>query len=134
MAPAATRAGVGTPALEAAGVSKRYGDRDALSSVDLVARPGALHGLLGPNGAGKTTLLRVLLGLVRRDAGSVRLFGRDLRPMAGPLPDGRPALSRLRPSIPICRGGGTSRCSRVSTTIHDPIAGNESAARWTRSA
>ena len=85
---AATRAEVGAPALEAAGVSKRYGDRDALSSVDLVARPGALHGLLGPNGAGKTTLLRVLLGLVRRDAGSVRLLGRDLRPMAGPLPDG----------------------------------------------
>jgi ABC-2 type transport system ATP-binding protein len=76
-----------TPALEAAGVSKRYGDRDALCGVDLVVRPGILHGLLGPNGAGKTTLMRVLLGLVRRDAGSIRLLGRDLDSTAG-LPDG----------------------------------------------
>ena len=75
------------PALEAAGVSKRYGDRDALCGVDLVVRPGVLHGLLGPNGAGKTTLMRVLLGLVRRDAGSIRLLGRDLDSTAG-LPDG----------------------------------------------
>jgi len=70
-------------ALEAVGVCKRYGDRDALSDVDLVVRPGVLHGLLGPNGAGKTTLMRVLLGLVRRDAGSVRLLGRDLDAAAG---------------------------------------------------
>ena len=56
--------------------------------VDLIARPGRLHGLLGPNGAGKTTLMRVLLGLVRRDAGTVRLLGRDLDSTAGPVPDG----------------------------------------------
>src|SRR5262245_60765052 len=43
-------------ALEALGVSKRYAERDALSSVDLIAHRGQLHGLLGPNGAGKTTL------------------------------------------------------------------------------
>jgi len=76
-----------SPALEAVGVSKRYGDRDALRGVDLIAQPGRLHGLLGPNGAGKTTLMRVLLGLVRRDAGSVRLLGQDLDSMAGRLPD-----------------------------------------------
>ena len=69
-------------------MSKRYGDRDALCGVDLVARPGGLHGLLGPNGAGKTTLMRVLLGLVRRDAGTVRLLGGDLRL------DGRTAARR----------------------------------------
>src|SRR5262245_13585672 len=67
-----------SPALEAVGVSKRYGDRDALCGVDLTAQPGQLHGLLGPNGAGKTTLMRVLLGLTRRDAGSVRMFGREM--------------------------------------------------------
>ena len=61
-------------ALEARGVSKRYADVHALSAVDLTVRPGEVHGLLGPNGAGKTTLLRVLLGLVRRDAGSVRVL------------------------------------------------------------
>src|SRR5260221_6755875 len=75
-------------ALEALGVSKRYGDRDALCRVDLVARPGRLHGLLGPNGAGKTTLMRVLLGLARRDAGSVQLLGCGLESTAGPVPDG----------------------------------------------
>ena len=74
-------------ALEARGVSKRYGHRDALSNVDIVATPGQLHGLLGPNSAGKTTLMRILLGLVRRDAGDVRLLGAELNP-AGPLPDG----------------------------------------------
>jgi ABC-2 type transport system ATP-binding protein len=62
-------------ALEALGVSKLYGTREVLSRVDLVARPGQLHGLLGPNGAGKTTLMRVLLGLVRRDAGTVQMLG-----------------------------------------------------------
>jgi ABC-2 type transport system ATP-binding protein len=75
-------------ALEALGVSKRYGDCEALSSVDLVARPGRLHGLLGLNGAGKTTLMRVLLGLVRRDAGTVRLLGCRLESTAGGIPDG----------------------------------------------
>src|SRR5215475_14937658 len=74
-------------ALEATGVSKSYAARDALRNVDLVARRGEIHGLLGPNGAGKTTLLRVLLGLVRRDAGSVHLLGRPLD-FAEPLPDG----------------------------------------------
>src|SRR6185295_17565621 len=74
-------------ALEAIGVSKRYGDRDALCGVDLMARPGELHGLLGPNGAGKTTLMRILLGLVRRDAGTVHLLGCSLDSTAGPVPD-----------------------------------------------
>jgi ABC-2 type transport system ATP-binding protein len=75
-------------ALEALGVSKRYGDRDALCGVDLIARPGRLHGLLGPNGAGKTTLMRVLLGLVQRDAGTVHMLGCGLDSPAGPVPDG----------------------------------------------
>ena len=75
-------------ALEAIGVSKRYGSREVLSGVDLIVRPGQLHGLLGPNGAGKTTLMRVLLGLVRCDAGTVRLLGCHLDSTAKPVPDG----------------------------------------------
>jgi ABC-2 type transport system ATP-binding protein len=75
-------------ALEARGVAKRYGDRAALRDVDLVASAGQVHGLLGPNGAGKTTLLRVLLGLVRRDGGTVRLFGQPVDTFAGPVPAG----------------------------------------------
>ena len=62
------------------------------------SEPGSLHGLLGPNGAGKTTLLRVLLGLVRRDAGSVRLLGRDFDFASGPLPEASPGSSK-RPAF-----------------------------------
>ena len=75
-------------ALEAVGVSKRYGRHDALGGVNVVARFGQVHALLGPNGAGKTTLMRILLGLVGRDAGRVRLLGRDLDSTGGPVPGG----------------------------------------------
>ena len=78
----------GPLAVQAAGIVKRYGDHEALCGVDLAARPGRLHGLLGPNGAGKTTLMRVLLGLVRRDAGSVQLLGSAVDSTAGPIPAG----------------------------------------------
>jgi ABC-2 type transport system ATP-binding protein len=77
-----------TTVLEANGVSKRYGEREALCGVDLIARRGQLHGLLGPNGAGKTTLIRVLLGLVRRDAGTVRILGREVGPDERQVADG----------------------------------------------
>jgi ABC-2 type transport system ATP-binding protein len=77
------------PAVEARGVTKRFGNRTALCDVELVARPGQMHGLLGPNGAGKSTLLRILLGLIRRDAGTVQLLGKPLDSSgAPPLPDG----------------------------------------------
>jgi ABC-2 type transport system ATP-binding protein len=75
-------------ALEARGVSKRYGEHDALHNVDLIVRPGRLHGLLGPNGAGKTTLMRVVLGLARRNSGSLRLLGHSCDSTDGPLPSG----------------------------------------------
>ena len=73
-------------ALRAHGVSKRFGDRQALDGVDLTARYGEVHGLLGPNGAGKTTLLRVVLGLIRRDAGSLDLLGRRVEFVGGGVP------------------------------------------------
>ncbi len=63
--------------LELTGVRRSHGDRLALAGVDLAVRPGEVHGLLGPNGAGKTTLLRIVLGLLRPDAGSVLLGGRS---------------------------------------------------------
>jgi ABC-2 type transport system ATP-binding protein len=61
----------------ARGLSKRYDSIQALDAVDLEVRRGEVRGLLGPNGAGKTTLLRLLLGLVRPDAGSVELLDGD---------------------------------------------------------
>ncbi len=62
-----------------AGVSKRYGRRQALRGVDLVLEPGGALGLLGPNGAGKTTALRLLLGFVRPSEGDVTLQDRAPR-------------------------------------------------------
>ena len=67
--------------VEVRGLVKRYGAITAVDDVDLTVAAGDVYGYLGPNGAGKTTSLRMMLGLIRPTAGSVRLFGRD--PMAG---------------------------------------------------
>ena len=59
------------------GVVKRFGSTTALDGLDLTVAGGEVHGFLGPNGAGKTTTLRVLLGLMRIEAGSVSVLGMD---------------------------------------------------------
>ena len=65
------------PPIEVRGLVKRYGELVAVDDVDLTVEPGDVFGYLGPNGAGKTTSLRMMLGLIRPTAGTVRLFGRD---------------------------------------------------------
>jgi ABC-2 type transport system ATP-binding protein len=72
--------------IEARGLVKRYGELVAVDHVDLTVREGDVYGYLGPNGAGKTTSLRMLLGLIRPDGGTARLFGHD------PLLEGARAL------------------------------------------
>jgi len=64
-------------AISVSGLVKVFGSTRALDGLDLEVRGGEVHGFLGPNGAGKTTTLRVLLGLLRADAGRVRLLGGD---------------------------------------------------------
>jgi ABC-2 type transport system ATP-binding protein len=64
-------------AIEVTGLVKTFGSARALDGLDLVVRRGEVHGFLGPNGAGKTTTIRVLLGMLRADAGDVRLLGGD---------------------------------------------------------
>jgi polyether ionophore transport system ATP-binding protein len=59
------------------GLVKTFGTTRALDGLDLSVRAGEVHGFLGPNGAGKSTTIRILLGLLRKDAGEVRLFGGD---------------------------------------------------------
>ena len=72
--------------IEARGLVKRYGEVTAVDHVDLTVEAADVYGYLGPNGAGKTTSLRMLLGLIRPDAGTAKLFGRD------PLVEGARAL------------------------------------------
>ncbi|WP_431906087.1 ABC transporter ATP-binding protein [Micromonospora carbonacea] len=63
--------------IEISGLVKTFGRTRALDGLDLTVRAGEVHGFLGPNGAGKSTAIRVLLGLLRADAGTVRLLGGD---------------------------------------------------------
>jgi sulfate transport system ATP-binding protein len=64
--------------IEVEGVSKRFGSAVALDGVDVEVPDGSLTALLGPSGGGKSTLLRVIAGLERPDAGTVRIGGRDV--------------------------------------------------------
>ena len=66
------------PVLSATGLIKTYGGRAVVRGVSLEMAGGEIVGLLGPNGAGKTTTFSIVVGLVRPDAGEVRLSGRDL--------------------------------------------------------
>ncbi len=63
-------------AVDAVNVTKRYGDLTAVDAITLQVAQGEVYGVLGPNGAGKTTFLRMLFGLIRPDAGTIKLFGR----------------------------------------------------------
>jgi len=67
-----------TLAIEASGLVKAFGDTRAVDGVDLAVPRGAVYGVLGPNGAGKTTTIRMLATLLRPDAGSARVLGRDI--------------------------------------------------------
>ncbi|MEO7118062.1 MAG: ATP-binding cassette domain-containing protein [Candidatus Limnocylindrales bacterium] len=73
---APARPGGSDLAVAARGLVMRYGSRTALQGLDVSVPRGVVYGFLGPNGAGKTTLMRILVGLIRPDAGSVELLGR----------------------------------------------------------
>jgi len=84
------------------GLQKRFGDVRAVRGVHLTAQDGTVTGLLGPNGAGKTTTLRMLSGLMRPDAGSIRVDDVDVvadpigaQRVMGQLPDSRGLYPRL---------------------------------------
>ncbi len=63
--------------IDVQGVVKKFGSTLALDGLDLQVERGEVHAFLGPNGAGKTTTLRILLGLLRRDGGSIEVLGKD---------------------------------------------------------
>jgi branched-chain amino acid transport system permease protein len=81
------------PALEASGLSKRFGGKQAVQDVSLVLECGSIRGLIGPNGAGKSTLIGLLAGTVAPDRGQVTLGGVVLG-RSGPRQRARSGLGR----------------------------------------
>ncbi len=66
------------PAVEVRGLTRRFGDTEALHEVSFEVGPGELYGVIGPDGAGKTTLFRILVTLLLPDAGTARVLDRDV--------------------------------------------------------
>ncbi len=85
------------PAIEVRGLSKRYGEHEAVRGIDITVARGEVFGLLGPNGAGKTTTVEILEGYRARTAGSVAVLGHD--------PARRPLELRRRIGIVLQSGG-----------------------------
>jgi ABC-2 type transport system ATP-binding protein len=79
-----------SPAVWCSGLRKRYGRQTAVDGVSFTVARGEIVGLLGPNGAGKTSVIKILLGLVRPDAGEVLLLGRP-----APDPESRACVGYL---------------------------------------
>ncbi|MEU4824836.1 ATP-binding cassette domain-containing protein [Actinomadura citrea] len=68
----------GGPAVEVDGLTKRFGDVEAVRGIDFTVRPGEIFGFLGPNGAGKSTTINMLCTLLRPSGGSARVAGHDV--------------------------------------------------------
>ena len=82
-----------SPAIEAEGLVKHFGDTRAVDGVDLSVDQGAVYGVLGPNGAGKTTTIRMLATLLAPDAGRASR-ARPRRRLARPTRSARSSASR----------------------------------------
>jgi ABC-2 type transport system ATP-binding protein len=67
----------GLAVIEIKNLTKYYGKVQALNKVDLTVEEGEVYGFIGPNGAGKSTTLRIILGMLRKNGGDVRLMGQD---------------------------------------------------------
>lgn len=96
------------PAVEIAGLVKRYGSKAAVDGLDLSVAPAAVTAVLGPNGAGKTTTIETCEGFRRPDAGTVRVLGLD--PVTG--------SARLRPRIGVMlQSGGVYPGARATEML-----------------
>lgn len=108
----------------AEGLTKRFGDKNAVSDVSFTVQPGKVTGFLGPNGAGKSTTMRMIVGLDRPTAGQVTVNGHPYRSSRAPLTEvgvlldakavhtGRSAQAHLR-AIAATHGIGKSRVDEV---------------------
>ncbi len=105
------------------GVTGRYGKQDAVRDVDLTLRAGECIGLVGHNGAGKSTLIKMMLGLVRPTAGSVRVFGED--PAAGAAARARRELGYLPENVALHPSmTGAETLAFYARLKRQPVAGN----------
>src|SRR6202158_781515 len=88
------------PVLEVAELTKSYGTFKAVDALSFSVEAGEVLGFLGPNGAGKTSTMRMILGLLKPDAGRIHLFGqpwsREALPRLGYLPEERGLYKRMR--------------------------------------
>lgn len=86
--------------LDIVNVVKRYDGKAAVDGVSFSVGPGEIFGLLGPNGAGKTSLIRMIMDILRPDAGEIRLFGKPMSPelqdRLGYLPEERGLYQRQK--------------------------------------
>jgi ABC-2 type transport system ATP-binding protein len=125
-------------AIEAHGLTKRYGRAIALDGVDFTVEAGSVFGMIGPNGAGKTTTMRLLLDIIRPSSGSATVLGSDpraggpgLRTRIGYLPGelrlesrvtGRALLNHFaRISGPIAPGTIDSLADRLGLQLDEPV-------------
>jgi ABC-2 type transport system ATP-binding protein len=105
------------PVLEAEGLVKRYGDREALRGVSFAARPGELIAVIGPNGAGKTTLLSILAGIQRPDDGRISRSPEEV----GWVPQ-QPALySKLTVAENLALFARLERCPDPAATVEQML-------------
>jgi ABC-2 type transport system ATP-binding protein len=112
-----------SPAVWCSGLHKRYGRQTAVDDVSFTVGRGEVVGLLGPNGAGKTSVIKMLLGLVRPDAGEIHLLG---RPAADPKARARvgylPELFRYQPWLTASEVLTLHvRLAGASVTAHDRL-------------
>ena len=100
-----------SPMIELTGLTKRYGSFTAVNAIDLTVPAGELFGFLGPNGAGKTTTLRMIAGILKPTAGTVRIAGIDLA--ADPI-----AAKAVAPLTTI--QGTVAKVATLPTTVGRP--------------
>ena len=88
--------------IEVEGLSKRYGDYQAISEVNFTVSKGEIVGFLGPNGAGKTTTMRIICGCIGATSGTVYIDGKDIeeepktiKQLIGYLPEKPPLYSEM---------------------------------------
>ena len=89
----------GSNCIDVSGVEKSFGDTHAVRHLDLSVPDGSLCGFLGPNGAGKSTTIRMLMSIIRPDAGSIRVLGGDAlahKDRIGYLPEERGVYRKMR--------------------------------------